>query len=84
MPKAILKPHGPKWVVVIIDVDLEGIYTEPLTLPEAQRIADEYNQRTAMVHRALATARKKFKLDIISRLTKPRFLYQTVLLKARI
>jgi hypothetical protein len=62
MPKAILKPAGPKWIVVIIDVDLEGIYTEPLPLPEAQRIADEYNQRTVMLHMALAAARKKFEV----------------------
>jgi len=62
MPKAILKPDGSKWVVVIIDTDSECIYTDPLTLPEAERIANEYNQRTIMVHMALEAARKNFKI----------------------
>ena len=42
MPKAILKPHDDKWQVVIVDTDLECIYTEPLSFLAAQRIANEY------------------------------------------
>jgi hypothetical protein len=52
-PEAILKPVGDKWRVVIVDTDLEAIYTEPLTLSEAQQVADEYNKKTALVHEKL-------------------------------
>lgn len=50
-PKAVLRPHGDKWLVVITDTDLKAIYTDLLPRNEAQAIADEYNQRTVVVHR---------------------------------
>jgi hypothetical protein len=49
MPKAILKAIDDKWRVVIIDDDLEAIYTEPLTRPEALRVANEYNRKSWIV-----------------------------------
>ncbi len=47
MPKAILKPIGSKWQVVIFDEKLEVNYTDSLTHEEAQAVADDYNQKDA-------------------------------------
>lgn len=52
-PEAIVKPVGDKWRVVIVDGDSEIIWTEPLSLEEAQTEASNYNQRTIIVHEGL-------------------------------
>ena len=49
MLKAILKPIDDKWQVVIEDQDSEIIWSEPLTLAEAQEEAYNYNVRTMLV-----------------------------------
>jgi hypothetical protein len=45
MPKAILEAIDDKWRVVIIDDDLEAIYTDPLTHSKALEIANDYNRK---------------------------------------
>jgi hypothetical protein len=49
MPKAILKATDDKWRVIIIDHDLEVIYTHPLPHSEALKVANDYNQKEMIV-----------------------------------
>jgi len=53
MLEAILKPIEDSWQVVIVDGDSEIIWSEPITLSEAQREADRYNARTTLVQDGL-------------------------------
>lgn len=53
MLEAILKLIEDNWQVVIVDGDSEIIWSEPITLSEAQKEADRYNARTTLVQDGL-------------------------------
>jgi len=66
MPKAILKATGDKWRVIIIDHDLEVIYTHPLTHSEALKVANDYNRKSWMVRLGMLQERDLVRGRILS------------------
>ena len=66
MPKAILKAIDDKWRVVIIDDDLEAIYTDSLTHSKALEIANDYNRKELIVRLGMLQEKDKLRVKILS------------------
>jgi len=66
MPKAILKAIDDKWRVLIIDDDLEVIYTDPLTHSKALEIANDYNRKELIVRLGMLQEKDKLRGKILS------------------
>ena len=66
MPKAILKATDDKWRVIIIDDDLQAIYTNPLTHSEALEIANDYNRKEMIVRLGMLQERDMVRGKILS------------------